>query len=64
LFFFEKKNQKTFVIWCTWPGWRGAGEHLGGSPFGGLSVIPVTPLGLGKPEQDCMTDEPDNLVPV
>jgi hypothetical protein len=22
LFFFEKKNQKTFVTWRTWPGWR------------------------------------------
>jgi hypothetical protein len=22
MFFFEKKNQKTFVPWRTWPGWR------------------------------------------
>jgi hypothetical protein len=21
MFFFEKKNQKTFATWCTWPGW-------------------------------------------
>jgi hypothetical protein len=22
MFFFEKKNQKTFATWRTWPGWR------------------------------------------
>jgi hypothetical protein len=22
IFFFEKKNQKTFATWRTWPGWR------------------------------------------
>jgi hypothetical protein len=22
MFFFEKKNQKTFANWWTWPGWR------------------------------------------